>query len=47
MLKDHLNRALFGIGLNYAITKEVSARVEWQKPASDASIISLGVAYHF
>ncbi|KQV51239.1 MULTISPECIES: outer membrane beta-barrel protein [unclassified Duganella] len=45
--KDHLNRALFGIGLNYAITKEVSARVEWQKPASDASIISLGVAYHF
>ncbi len=45
--KEHLNRALFGIGLDYAITKEVSARVEWQKPASDAQILSLGVAYHF
>jgi OOP family OmpA-OmpF porin len=45
--KEHLNRALFGIGLDYAITKEVSARVEWQRPASDAQILSVGVAYHF
>jgi OOP family OmpA-OmpF porin len=45
--KEHLNRALFGIGLDYAITKEVSARVEWQRPASDAQILSVGVAYNF
>lgn len=41
------NKALYGIGVSYAITKEISARVEWQRPVSGAHNISVGVAYHF
>lgn len=45
--KDTQNKALYGVGVSYAITKEVSARVEWQRPVSGAHNISVGVAYHF
>lgn len=44
---DHTNKALFGVGVSYAITKEVSARIEWQRPVSHSHNISVGVAYHF
>jgi len=44
---EHKNKALYGVGVSYAITKEVVARVEWQRPMSDSHIISAGVAYHF
>lgn len=45
--KDTQNKALFGVGVSYAITKEVSARIEWQRPVSHSHNISVGVAYHF
>jgi len=45
--KDTENKALYGIGVSYAITKEISARVEWQRPVSHSHNISVGVAYHF
>jgi len=45
--KAHENKALFGLGVSYQITKEISARVEWQRPMSDVHNISVGVAYHF
>jgi opacity protein-like surface antigen len=45
--KEHENKGLYGIGVSYAITKEVSARVEWQRPISGSHNISVGVAYHF
>ena len=46
-VKDHENKALYGVGVSYAITKEVTARVEWQRPISDSRNISVGVAYQF
>ena len=45
--KEHENKALYGIGVSYQFTKEVSGRVEWQRPISGAQNISVGVAYHF
>ena len=45
--KDHENKALYGIGVSYQFTKEISGRVEWQRPSSEAQNISVGVAYHF
>ena len=45
--KAHENKALFGLGVSYQITKEISARVEWQRPVSHSRNISVGVAYHF
>ena len=45
--KDHDNKALYGIGVSYEFTKEITGRVEWQRPISGAHNISAGVAYHF
>ncbi|KQZ39800.1 outer membrane beta-barrel protein [Duganella sp. Root1480D1] len=45
--KESRNKALFGLGVSYQITKEISARVEWQRPVSHSRNISVGVAYHF
>jgi|APAra7269097289_1048552.scaffolds.fasta_scaffold20645_2 OmpA-OmpF porin, OOP family len=45
--KDHENKALYGVGVSYQFTKEISGRVEWQRPMSGSSNISAGVAYHF
>ena len=45
--KDHENKALYGIGVSYQFTKEISGRVEWQRPISGSNNISAGVAYHF
>ncbi|SFG01761.1 OmpA-OmpF porin, OOP family [Duganella sp. CF458] len=45
--KESKNKVLFGLGVSYQITKEISARVEWQRPVSHSRNISVGVAYHF
>ena len=44
---DSTTKALYGVGLSYAFTPAVSARVEVQKPASDATNVSAGVAFQF
>ena len=36
-----------GLGVAYAFTPAVSARLELQKPGSDATNVSLGLAYQF
>lgn len=45
--KDSTTKALYGVGLSYAFTPAVSARLEVQKPASDATNLSAGVAFQF
>jgi OOP family OmpA-OmpF porin len=45
--KAHDNGSLYGIGVSYAFTKEVAARIEWQRPSSDSQNLSVGVAYSF
>ncbi|NNG21591.1 outer membrane beta-barrel protein [Telluria aromaticivorans] len=39
--------ALVGLGVAYAFTPAVSARLELQKPASDTTNLSVGVAFQF
>jgi OOP family OmpA-OmpF porin len=39
--------ALYGVGLGYAFTPTVTGRVEYQRPTSDASIITAGVSFKF
>lgn len=46
-LKDHNNNALYGIGLGYAFSPVVSARLEVQKPDSDITKLVAGIAYKF
>jgi OOP family OmpA-OmpF porin len=45
--KDSTNKALYGVGMSYAFSPTVSARLEVQKPASDATNLSTGVAFQF
>ena len=45
--KESESNALAGVGIGYAFSPAVSARLEWQKPASDASNLSVGVAFAF
>ena len=45
--KDHSNNALYGIGLGYAFSPVVSARLEVQKPDSDLTKLVAGVAFKF
>jgi OOP family OmpA-OmpF porin len=45
--KGHADRVLYGIGAAYRFSKVVSMRLELQKPASDFTNLSLGVAFHF
>lgn len=45
--KDSTTKALYGVGLNYAITPAVSARVEVQKISQAATNLSVGVSYGF
>jgi OOP family OmpA-OmpF porin len=45
--KEHDNNVLYGVGLGYAFTPVVHARLEVQKPSSDATKILAGVAFRF
>lgn len=46
-VKDGTTKGLYGIGLDYAITQKVSARIEAQKLSSAASNLSAGVSFQF
>lgn len=39
--------AVYGVGVGYAFTPTISGRIEFQKPASNASNISAGVVFAF
>jgi OOP family OmpA-OmpF porin len=45
--KYHSNNALYGIGLGYAFSPVVSARLEVQKPDSEITKLVAGVAFKF
>ena len=45
--KDATTKALYGVGMRYAFTPAVSARLEVQKPTSDATNLSAGVSFQF
>lgn len=45
--KDHANRGVYGIGMGYTFTPAISARIELQKPMSDLTNLSAGVAFNF
>jgi OOP family OmpA-OmpF porin len=38
---------LYGIGLNYSFTPAIAGRIEVQKPSSDSTNVSVGVAFKF
>jgi OOP family OmpA-OmpF porin len=44
---DDTSGVLYGVGLNYSFTPVISGRVEVQKPSSDSTNISVGVAFKF
>lgn len=45
--KDSSTKALYGVGLSYAITPAVAARVEVQKISQQASNLSTGLSFQF
>lgn len=45
--KDFSTKALYGAGVSYAISELISARVEVQKPASDATTVNAGLSFQF
>jgi OOP family OmpA-OmpF porin len=45
--KEHGNRGLYGIGVAYDINKRLAVRVELQKPMSDLTNLSAGLAFRF
>jgi OOP family OmpA-OmpF porin len=45
--REHDNNVLYGVGLGYAFTPVIHARLEVQKPSSDATKILAGVAFRF
>jgi OOP family OmpA-OmpF porin len=45
--KAHESKALYGFGVGYAFTPTISGRVEVQKPHSDVTNVSAGVAFQF
>lgn len=44
---DSETKALVGLGLDYSFSKAVALRVEYQKPASDVSVLSAGLKFSF
>lgn len=44
---DSTNSALFGVGATYAVSPAFVARIELQRPTSDSTNISAGIAFHF
>jgi opacity protein-like surface antigen len=44
---EDTSTGLYGIGLNYSFAPNVSGRLEVQKPSSDSTNISVGVAFSF
>jgi len=44
---DDTDGGLYGIGLNYSFTPQLSGRIEVQKPASDTTNYNIGVVWKF
>jgi opacity protein-like surface antigen len=44
---DDTSGGLYGVGLNYSFAPNMSARIEAQKPSSDSTNISVGLAFKF
>lgn len=44
---EHVSRVLYGAGVGYAFTPTIMGRVEVQKPHSDITNVSVGVAFKF
>lgn len=45
--RDHTNKFLVGVGGSYAINKDVSLRVEFQKPVKELNVFAAGVQVNF
>ncbi len=45
--EESSTKALFGLGLRYAVSQQVGLRLEWQKPSSDSQVLSLGADLRF
>lgn len=45
--KDSETKALYGVGVSYALSPTLSTRLEVQKPASGATNVSAGLAFQF
>lgn len=45
--KDNTNGGLYGIGATYAFTPVITGRIEVQRPSSDSTNYSAGVAFSF
>jgi Outer membrane protein beta-barrel domain len=45
--KDSDTGAFFGLGVDYKVSDQVALRAEFQKPASDTRVFSVGVQYGF
>ena len=41
------SNGIVGVGVGYAFTPAISARLEFQKPSSDSQNVSIGLAYQF
>jgi OOP family OmpA-OmpF porin len=46
-IRDHITRPLIGLGVNYKLTSQVSARLEVQRTSRDLTNLSAGVSYAF
>jgi OOP family OmpA-OmpF porin len=46
-ISDNTSKVLYGVGAGYDFGGNISARVEFQKPSSDSSNLSVGVIYSF
>lgn len=45
--KESDTKALIGVGLRYAVSKEFGLRVEFQKPESNTNVLSIGADIRF
>lgn len=45
--KESDSNGIIGLGVSYAFTPAISARLEFQKPSSDSQNVSVGLAYQF
>lgn len=45
--KENDTKAMFGVGLEYSLSKAMALRAEFQKPSSDTEVLSLGLRFNF
>jgi OOP family OmpA-OmpF porin len=47
MVQENRGQFLYGVGMGYDFTKEISGRVEFQKPSNNVNNVSVGVSVKF